>query len=93
MIIWTGWGLLVAVFAFGSSLLMELITEKVTGDDDFYQTESWPLPVALIIAGVLTYIGDRLTHPDNAKYNTLFFIPMKYWAPILFIIALATLIF
>jgi hypothetical protein len=35
MIIWSGWGFLVAVIAFSASLAMEVVTEALVGDDRF----------------------------------------------------------
>jgi hypothetical protein len=61
MIIWRGWGFLVAVFAFGASLVTELVTESVTGDDGFYQREAWPLALASVVAGIVTWlVGKKL---------------------------------
>jgi hypothetical protein len=106
MIIWRGWGFLVAVFAFGASLAMELVTESMTGDDDFYQKEAWPLALAFVVAGVVTwFVGKRLNARaarstiDEATgqkltiggSHTFFFVPMHYWAVVL--IALAALPF
>ena len=106
MIIWRGWGFLVAVFTFGASLAMELITESMTGDDTFYQRKAWPLAVAFVAAGVVTwYVGQALNArsgrtPSNAgpgrdpvtdAAHSLFFIPMHYWGILL--IALAALPF
>lgn len=106
MIVWKGWGFLVAVFAFGASLAMELITESITGDDDFYQHEAWPLAVALVVAGVLTWFVGRTLHARGARTvidkatgveltigasHTFFFLPMHYWGVVL--IALAALPF
>jgi hypothetical protein len=62
MIIWRGWGFLVAVFAFGASLAMELVTEWVTKDDDFYQREAWPLALAFVVAGVVTWFVGKALH-------------------------------
>jgi hypothetical protein len=93
VIIWSGYGFLVAVIVFGSSLLMELLTEKWTGDDNFYQNSAWALPVALVIAGLLSWLCDRILRPAPGVQNSLFFVPMKWWAPLLFVIALAILIF
>jgi hypothetical protein len=93
MVIWSRWGFLVAVIVFGSALMMEIITENITGDDAFYQETTWPLPLALIIAGMITFVCDRFVSPKDTSYNTLFFIPMKWWAPLLFIIALGILIY
>jgi hypothetical protein len=106
MIIWRGWGFLVAVFAFGASLAMELITESMMGDDDFYQREAWPLAVAFVVAGVVTwFVGQTLnarssrtasdTVPGGERTtsaaHSLFFVPMQYWGVLL--IALAALPF
>jgi hypothetical protein len=106
MIIWRGWGFLVAVFVFGASLAMELATESITGDDDFYQKEAWPFAVALVVAGVVTwFVGSKL-HARGARVvidkktgqeltidasHTFFFVPMHYWGGVL--IALAALPF
>jgi hypothetical protein len=89
MIIWKGWGFLVAVFTFGASLAMELITESIAGDDTFYQNEAWPLALALVLAGVLTWFVGRKLQARGA--HTFFFIPMHYWGVAL--IALAVLPF
>ena len=106
MIIWKGWGFLVAVFVFGASLAMELITESIMKDDNFYQTEAWPLALALVVAGVVTWFVGQALHARGARTvidkatgqeltiggsHTLFFIPMHYWGVIL--IALAALPF
>jgi hypothetical protein len=81
-----------AVIAFGSSLIMEVLSEKWTGDDDFYQNSSWALPVALVIAGLLSWLCDTLLKPTPGVQNSLFFVPMKWWAPLLFVIAIMILI-
>jgi hypothetical protein len=106
MIIWRGWGFLVAVFVFGASLAMELITESLTGDDDFYQKEAWPLALAFVVAGIVTWFVGKQLHARGARVvidkatgrelaiggsHTFFFVPMHYWAVVL--IALAVLPF
>jgi hypothetical protein len=98
MIIWRGWGFLVAVFAFGASLAMEVVTESMTGDDGFYQKEAWPLALAFVIAGVVTWFVGRKLHARGARAvideatgqrltiggsHTFFFVPMHYWAAVL----------
>jgi drug/metabolite transporter (DMT)-like permease len=92
MIIWSGWGFLVAVFTFGASLAMELLTETMTGDSDFYQREPWPLALALVLAGALTWVvgktlNDRATRTSAARH-TFFFMPMHYWAAVRVALAL-----
>jgi hypothetical protein len=98
MIIWSGWGFLVAVIVFGASLAMEVATEALTGDALFYQTHAWPLALALALAGVITWgLGKyfsargarRMTDEGAGRTMTtndqhrFFFIPMHYWGPIL----------
>lgn len=103
MITWTGHGYLVAVFVFGTSFLMEWATESAFNDDNFYQRESWPLALALVIAGLLSFfVGQRLNtagervlvDPETEEQisvstanHTLFFLKMHWWGPILFGIA------
>ena len=68
MIIWSGHGYLVAVFVFGISLLMELSTESVFNDDDFYQREAWPFPLAMVIAAALCFlVGSWLKGADERR--------------------------
>jgi hypothetical protein len=106
MIIWRGWGFLVAVFIFGASLAMELVTEWMMGDDDFYQKEAWPLALAFVVAGVVTWFVGKWLNTRGGRVvideatgqkltigssHTFFFIPMHYWGVVL--IALAALPF
>jgi hypothetical protein len=99
MIIWSGWGFLVAVIVFGASLAMEAMTEALTGDNQFYQTHAWPLALALALAGVITWgvgkyfstrgAGRTATTSDPHRF---FFIPMRYWGPILLVLSLVSFV-
>lgn len=61
MIIWSGWGFMVAVLVFALSLTTELGVEAYFGDDRYYQTQAWPLAAALLVAGGVTWVwGSRL---------------------------------
>ena len=93
MIIWSGYGFLVAVIIFGSSFLMELATEGYTGDGKFYQDSTWAFPTALVIAGILVYVSDRWLKPDPGVQNSLFFIPMKWWTPLLGLVAFVMFVY
>lgn len=108
MIIWSGLGFLVFVFAFGCSLVMNLLINGLFQDESYYSTHSWPLSLALMMAGLLTWlVGSRLNR-RQAKVmieketgrevtilpnHTLFFIKMHYWGPVLIALALASLFF
>ncbi|HEX2444274.1 MAG TPA: hypothetical protein VHJ77_10050 [Vicinamibacterales bacterium] len=98
MIIWSGWGFLVVVIAFGASLAMEVVTEALVGDDRFYQTEAWPLALALALSGVIIWGLGKYVYARGAKVvidkvtgqeltiggeHRFFFIPMHYWGPVL----------
>jgi hypothetical protein len=107
MIIWSGWGFLVAVIVFGASLAMEVVTEALTEDALFYQTHAWPLALALALAGVITWGLGKFFYARGARRMTdqgagrtvatndqhrFFFIPMHYWGPILFALAAVSLV-
>jgi hypothetical protein len=106
VIIWSGWGFLVAVIVFGASLTMEIVTEAVVGDDRFYQVQAWPFALALALSGVIIWIVGKYLQARGARVvidkatgqeltiggrDRFFFIPMHYWGPVL--IALAGLPF
>jgi hypothetical protein len=83
MIIWSGLGFLVAVIVFGASLIMELTTETLFRDDQYYQTHAWPLALALALSGAIVWALGNYLHASGARRHTLFFIPMRYWGPLL----------
>jgi hypothetical protein len=98
MIIWNGWGFMVAVVVFASSLLAEIVVEALFRDDNYYQTAAWPLAFALAISAVVSWVwGTRLNRrapgaepaatPWLTAPHRLFFIPMQYWGPILLVAA------
>jgi hypothetical protein len=55
MIIWSGWGFMVALIVFGASLLAEVSIESSVNDMNYYQSHSWPLAVALLGSAVVTW--------------------------------------
>ena len=98
MIIWSGWGFLVAVIVFGASLTMEFVTEAVFRDDRLYQTHAWPLALALALSGGIIWTLGNYLHARGARTvidkstgqeltigarHTFFFISMRYWGPLL----------
>ncbi|MDZ4557364.1 hypothetical protein [Bacillus cereus] len=107
MIIWSGWGFLVAIIVFINTLLGKAIFGSITGDATYFQDHSWPMAVMFIISGVMSwYLGKYINKPDGKVYidaetgekvmfnkkHSLFFIKMEYWGPILGVIAIVTLI-
>ncbi len=105
LIISHGYGFLVFVIAFGSCLATHFITSVAFGDSHYSGEHAWPVPLALIVAGIACYyLGRKL---NSGKPRTLFdpalrqsvilvppkhrlyFIPVEYWGPILFVLAIA----
>ena len=97
MIIWQGWGFLAAVVPLVIGLIGEMAVESSVGDSNFYQTSWWPILVACTMgAAVIFVVANRLEEAPAkividketgkeirlAKPQTLFFIPLKYWAAI-----------
>ena len=94
MIIWSGLGFLVAVIGFASLILTEFVSEKITGDDQFYQEHGWVILVGMLLAAGLTYGLHRLLLLQKGRVvidketgqeivlrssHSLFFIPVKWW--------------
>ena len=108
MIIWSGLGFLVAVFAFGCSLAMNLATNAIFNDESYYTSHKWPLAIALAVAGILNWsLGQFLNARQSRVFidkvtghevviepnHSLFFIKMQGWGPILVVLGIASLFF
>jgi hypothetical protein len=98
MIVWTGWGILVAVIGFGSLVLTELLVESATRDSSFYQTHAWAQAAAIWLAAGLVHLLARFFERDPGRTwldpvtgeqvclrakHSLFFVPMHFWPYIL----------
>jgi hypothetical protein len=106
MIVWNGKGYLVAVLAFAFLVLAEYGSEAMFHDQSYYQNHGWPLAAALVFAGIASWVlgrylarsesrvvidkatGQELTLGGN---DALFFIPVRFWAPIFIAGAIAAL--
>jgi hypothetical protein len=55
MIIWSGWGFLVALIGVGSFFGTQLVVNSLMQDDQFYQTNGWPKLVAFVVAALITW--------------------------------------
>jgi hypothetical protein len=95
MIIWSGWGFIVALIVFGASLLAEVSIEASLHDGNYYQSHGWPLALALLGSAVVTwFLGSFLNRQpeQSAIPHRFFFIPMQYWGPILAVVAIGSLV-
>jgi len=98
VIIWRGYGWLVAVIVFVSSLIANLVFNATHGKG-YYEHHKWPVALALLCAGMACWLlgnalrkrsdriaVDKATGKEfvvNQSSHTLFFVPMHYWGPIL----------
>jgi hypothetical protein len=103
MLIWSGYGILVAPIAFISVIAAMIVTAAFASEPDYIRNHAWPGGVGLIIAGVACwYLGGwlrnrrnrTLVDPKTGEQLTLrpgtsfFFIPMRARGPILGVIGL-----
>ncbi len=97
MILWSGWGWLVPVAVFVSSLIFEAVSESATGSDRYYQQNPWLFALAMLLAGAVVWFAARHFDQKPAQVfieketgrevvlrssPTFFFVPMRYWAGI-----------
>jgi len=97
MIIWNGRGYWVFILIFACSLLGNLLFNAIVGST-YWDTHKWPFGAALLVAGLLLlFLGQfvfkqeerRLLDPKTGQevvlrpYHALFFIPVRFWGPIL----------
>jgi len=107
MLIFRGYGLLVLVFVFGCSLTANLIANKVSGSEAYWEEHMWPVGLAQLCAGGLCWVvgtalhrrrARRLMDPETgeevvlAPSHDLFFIKMEYWGIILSVAGVAIFI-
>ena len=107
MIIWAGYGFIVAIIVFLNSLLAELISESIFHKDEFYQKNFIPLGISFIVSGIIIYYLKK--YLDKKKANDegtrvfdnvtiskvghhLFFIPFKYWSYIMMVLGIVVMI-
>lgn len=108
MIIWKGLGFLVAVITFLLSLVMEVVTESITNNEMYYQENSLPLAIAILLSGIINGVLGKRLNKQKARTlidketgeevilkndHSLFFIPMEYWGIILCVGAVLILFF
>ncbi|MDF7802157.1 hypothetical protein P4C99_21980 [Pontiellaceae bacterium B1224] len=100
MIIWSGLGFVVAIIGFGSLILTEYLSERITNNDQFYQENSWIILIGMALAAIFTFAFSLLLKKEKArvvvdketgqeielrKSHSLFWIPVRWW-PVVFII-------
>lgn len=107
LIIYKGKGWLVVVFVFACSFIANLLTNWITGNEQFWNNNKWPFCISLLAASILSFtVGYYLSSQESKIYiekdsgkeieikpdHSLFFIRVTYWGPILLLIAIAVLL-
>jgi hypothetical protein len=86
MIIWQGWGFLVAVIFFAVSVLVEKMVDTQTFNPFYYQQNGWPKLLASVISAVLVFLLSKYLAKKGKKAKSrhaLFFIDIAKWPYIL----------
>ena len=84
MIIWSVHGYLVGIIGIVALVFVDIISESITGNEEFYQQNPWVMLVGMIIAAILTYWIHRFLLQKSTEDHTFFFVPVKWW-PIVFV--------
>lgn len=101
-------GYLVPAIILFSLIFTQLISEKVTGDENFYQNYSLPKAIGFFLAAVILYALDQyfiskqkkmINHQTgeetilNEKTHSFFFLPLQIWAIICIFMAIASYLY
>lgn len=92
MIIWQGRGFVAAVIPFGILLALNLAVDATGPRVRWSENLHWFLAIAAgTSALILRWLASRWTDPGRG--DTLFFIPLRYWATIYGIGAAAAIVY
>ena len=103
MLIWTGWGWLVPVIVFVVSLLTQVTSQAVTGQDQIYKEQSWLFATSTLVSGIIVWFLGKYFDEKKGRVvidketgqemllrssDSLFFVPLRFWAFILPVIGI-----
>ena len=103
MLIWTGWGWLVPVIVFVVSLLTQVTSQEVTGQDQIYQEQPWLFAMSTLVSGGIVWFLAKYFDKKKGRVvidketgqeimlrssDALFFVPLRFWAFILPVIGI-----
>jgi hypothetical protein len=98
IIIWRGLGFLVVVVVLGLLLLAQTMAEHFSGNKQYWQEHGWPVAASLLASGMICWLlgsaRDGAVSESDHKMPTrdsLFFIRLRWWGPILIALAVAYL--
>jgi hypothetical protein len=107
MVIWSGKGFYVVLIGIFFQVLAMMACKTLLGDFRIYESKGWPKAAAFVLAAGVVWLlaksmegrtaygldratGERVAY---APKDTLFFIPMRYWAIIYILLGLYVGIF
>jgi hypothetical protein len=106
MIIWSGYGFVVVVIVFLSSLFSEIISEDFTKNENYYQENFIPLGCSFIVSALLIKLFSNFmisrkmrknVANDRSNYSVsehkLFFISIHYWSLIMLVLGVSVIIY
>lgn len=91
IIFWKGKGWLVPIIIFGCSLFMEVISESVAGDSNYYQESKYMLMFALLLASAVILVLDKFIL--KSEEHTFMFLDIRYWTFIIALLGLGSFLF
>ena len=77
MIFYRGYGALIAILSFAIMIGTEYLVETEMKNEQYYQTEFWPIFVAFSISGIVAYLVGKAVNKEE-NHHSLFFIPIQY---------------
>lgn len=98
MIIWQGFGFLVAIIGIAVLVAVEYAMRAITKDMTYYTTHGWPKLLGFWITAVIIYFiarffdsrpGKVVIEKDTGKEivqrrsHSLFFVPLRFWPYVL----------
>ena len=88
-IVWSGVGWLIPLISCIITAITLSIIGRIFSDPAYMQSHSWPFVIGLWLSAVAVWFaGKWFNEDDGPAENTLFFIRMEYWGPILFVIGI-----
>jgi hypothetical protein len=102
-VIWKGWGYLVIVFVVINALLAQFLTDSISGSKAYWAVHKWPITAALFVSALECWLVGNKLYNRKARVlvdletskrvtfrqeHSFFFIPMKWWGPLLVVFAL-----
>src|SRR6185503_14796913 len=71
LVIWRGWGWIVPVFLFVPLVIVEIVIERIAGDENLYQAQMWPkilgAGIGAVLVALLGYYFNWVRRPQLVR--------------------------